>query len=294
MEYIIGILILASFFGLAVYAARGGNLMMGMLIMAILWTILPMTGNLLASNPEFIAANGDSIRITWIQAFSKVFQSGPEGWGSVLVNVVFGAWFGRVLLETGIAATLIRKTTELGGDKPAVTCILLCIVTAAIFSSLFGAGAVVAIGVIILPIFMSLGIPKVLSVVSFMLSIGAGMFLNPVLFGQYTAFFLDGDGKVLYPYEQYVKWGGIALAVQLVFTIILILFCMRKKSVHSWAARRPVRQKLDFAPTPSLLTPFIPFNCVQGAHYHGLSDRRLLCAVCMRKAEKLPRCLQNL
>lgn len=52
MEYIIGILILASFFGLAVYAARGGNLMMGMLIMAILWTILPMTGNLLASNPD--------------------------------------------------------------------------------------------------------------------------------------------------------------------------------------------------------------------------------------------------
>ena len=74
MEYIIGILILASFFGLAVYAARGGNLMMGMLIMAILWTILPMTGNLLASNPEFIAANGDSIRITWIQAFQMLLQ----------------------------------------------------------------------------------------------------------------------------------------------------------------------------------------------------------------------------
>ena len=43
MEYIIGILILASFFGLAVYAARGGNLMMGMLIMAILWTCLLYT-----------------------------------------------------------------------------------------------------------------------------------------------------------------------------------------------------------------------------------------------------------
>ena len=39
----------------------------------------------------------------------KVFQSGPEGWGTVLVNVVFGAWFGRVLLETGIASTLIRR-----------------------------------------------------------------------------------------------------------------------------------------------------------------------------------------
>lgn len=259
MEYIIGILILVSFFGLAFYAARGGNLMMGMLVMAILWTILPMIGNSLVTNPEFIAANEAAVNTTWIQAFSKVFQSGPEGWGSVLVNVVFGAWFGRVLLQTGIASTLIRKTTELGGDKPAVTCILLCIVTAAVFSSLFGAGAVVAIGVIILPILMSLGIPKVLSVCSFMLSIGAGMFLNPVLFGQFSAFFLDANGKATYPYEEYVRWGMIALFVQLAFAILLVLFCTKKKKiVHAWAARRPIRQKHDFAPGCSLLTPFIP------------------------------------
>lgn len=259
MEYVIGFLILASFFGLAIYAARGGNLMMGMLIMAILWTVLPMIGNRIVTNPEFLAANTEMIQITWIEAFTRVFQNGPEGWGNVLVNVVFGAWFGRVLLETGIASTMIKKTTELGGDKPAVTCILLCIVTTAIFSSLFGAGAVVAIGVIILPILMSLGIPKVLSVCSFMLSIGAGMFLNPVLFGQYTAFFLDADGKITYPYETYVQWGGIALGVQLAFTIGLVLFCTRKKKrVHAWAAQRPIRQKQDYVPGFALLTPFIP------------------------------------
>ena len=258
MEYIIAILILVSFAGLAVYAAKGGNLMMGMLIMAILWTVLPMIGYKFATNPEFVAANSGTASITWVQAFTKVFQNGPEGWGTVLVNVVFGAWFGRVLLETGIASTMIKKTTELGGDKPAITCILLCIVTTAIFSSLFGAGAVVAIGVIILPIFMALGIPKVLSVVSFMLSIGAGMFINPVLFGQYTAFFLDDNGKNTYPYETYIQWGGIALAVQLSFTIVLILFCMRKKKVHAWAAQAPVRAKKDYAPGISLLTPFIP------------------------------------
>ena len=45
MEYIIGILLLISFVGLAVYAVRGGNLMMGMLIMAIIWTVLPLIGN---------------------------------------------------------------------------------------------------------------------------------------------------------------------------------------------------------------------------------------------------------
>ena len=190
MEYVIGILLLLSFFGLVYYAVRGGNLMMGIFVMAIIWTALPMLGNLLVKNPEFIAANADTVGISLKDALTKVFQSGPEGWGATLVNVIFGAWFGRVLMKTGIASTLIRKVTELGGDKPQITCILLCVVTTACFSSVFGAGAVVAIGVIVLPIFLSLGIPKTLATCSFMMSVGAGMFVNPVLYQQYSAFFL--------------------------------------------------------------------------------------------------------
>lgn len=50
MEYVIGILLLVSFVGLAVYAVRGGNLMMGMLIMGIIWTVLPLIGNTFATN----------------------------------------------------------------------------------------------------------------------------------------------------------------------------------------------------------------------------------------------------
>ena len=150
---------------------------MGMLIMAILWTILPMTGNLLASNPEFIAANGDSIRITWIQAFSKVFPERPGGlglsvgkcsvWGMVRPGAVRDRHRSHPYPQDHGAGRRQARPSPVS---------FLCIVTAAIFSSLFGAGAVVAIGVIILPIFMSLGIPKVLSVVSFMLSIGRECF----------------------------------------------------------------------------------------------------------------------
>ena len=194
MEYVIGILLLASFFGLVVYAVRGGNLMMGIFVMAIIWTVLPMIGNQIVTNPDFIAANKDIISTSWKDALTLVFQSGPEGWGATLVNVVFGAWFGRVLMKTGIASTLIKSVTELGGDKPQITCILLCIVTTACFSSIFGAGAVVAIGVIVLPIFLSLGIPKVLATVAFMMSVGAGMYVNPVLYQQYSAFFLGDVG----------------------------------------------------------------------------------------------------
>ena len=139
---------------------------------------------------------------------------------------MFGAWFGRVLLQTGIADALIRKAVELGGDKPVIICVLLSTVTTAIFSTLFGAGAVVAIGVIILPILMSLGIPKTLSIGSFMLSVGAGMYLNPVLTGQFLAFFLGEDGKQLITYDDpaRLRWAGIGLAVQLIMVIVMCMF----------------------------------------------------------------------
>ena len=59
-----------------------------------------------------------------------------------------------------------------------------------------------AIGVIILPILMSLVIPKPLAIGSFMMSVGAGMYLNPVLTGQFLAFFLDSDGKQMITYDD--------------------------------------------------------------------------------------------
>ncbi|MFO7159849.1 citrate transporter, partial [Enterococcus faecium] len=77
---------------------------------------------------------------------------------SILVNVFFGAFFGRVLVDSGIAATLIRKVVELGGDKPRITMSLLCFVTAVIFMSMTGIGPVISIAVIVLQILISLGI----------------------------------------------------------------------------------------------------------------------------------------
>ncbi len=66
---------------------------------------------------------------TFIQVLEYVYAEGPAGYAkSILVNVFFGAFFGRVLVDTGIAATLIRKVVELGGDKPESpwrSCVLL-------------------------------------------------------------------------------------------------------------------------------------------------------------------------
>lgn len=235
---IIGILLLISYFGLIYYAAKGGNLMLGFLGMAIIWVILGMAGG----------------KITWQVAQTDIFQGGPESWGATAVVVIFGSWFGRVLVETGIAATIIRKTVELGGDRPLITTALLSIVTGLIFTSTFGAGAVVAIGVIVLPILLSLGVPKPLAVSSYLMSVGSGMYVNLVLFKQMQGIFKD------FPYDShYLKFGFAAMAVQLLVIMLMLAVRLRKNGVnHAWAATNISPETSQHIPALGLLTPFIP------------------------------------
>ena len=100
VEFIIGIILLLSFFGLAYYCIKGHNLMIGFLVITIVWTVLPLVGALFASD-EFIAANEVlqySDKDSLIAILNKIYQSAPEGWGTTLVNVCWGAWFGRVMM----------------------------------------------------------------------------------------------------------------------------------------------------------------------------------------------------
>lgn len=119
LDYLIAAVLILSFVGLIFYCIKGHNLMVGFALMATLWVVLPLIGNVFSPNS---AMEGKTI----IDVLTDVYQQGPQNYGSsILVNIFFGAFFGRVLLYTGIAATLIRKTVELGGDKPVVTMILL-------------------------------------------------------------------------------------------------------------------------------------------------------------------------
>ena len=128
VQIIIGVLLLIAFFGLIVYAFRGGNLMLGMLIMAIIWASLSILGFMVIKDPSFVSTNKDLVNTSLPDHLKAVFQSGPESWGPTLVNFIFGAWFGRVMLKTGIASKIIKLTVELGGDKPVITSIMLSIV----------------------------------------------------------------------------------------------------------------------------------------------------------------------
>jgi hypothetical protein len=253
MNYVIGIILILSFLGMIYYCVKGHNLLVGFLIMATLWVLLPLIGNLFSPNS---AMEGKTL----VQILTDVYQTAPQNYGSsILVNIFFGAFFGKVLLETGIAATLIRLTVELGGDKPMITMGLLCIVTTVIFTSMTGAGPVISIAVIVLPILLSLGIPNAIALFAFMGSIMAGILLNPVNFKQYQQMFVVVDEKYsTYTFQEYSRFGIIALIVALIIVIIFASVNLkRSKTSHAWAAQ-PKTQNSGNAPWYSLIATILP------------------------------------
>ena len=232
VNVIIGILMILSFVGLIWYCVKGHNLMVGFLLMSVLWVALALIGNAIVPDPSM---KGKSV----IDVLANVFQAGPEAYGkSILVNIFFGAFFGRVLMDTGIAATLIRKVVELGGDKPRITMTLLCIITAIIFTSMTGIGPVISIAVIVLPILLSLGIPSPIAMFAFMGSIMAGIFANIVNFKQYQAMLATANKAYEnYTYNNYFNFAIIAMVVALIVVMIVANLAVgRKKPSYAWAA----------------------------------------------------------
>ncbi len=164
LSTISAILLLISFAGFIWYVVKGGNLMIGFFVMAILWSILGM-----------VPAD---------QVIQKVFAEPALNYGPTIIYIVFGSWFGRVLVESGIAPAISEETNKVGKKKPLIAGILVILVTALIFVSAYGVGSVIAIGVILLPILLSVGVPRDLALSVFSLSIGAPMYLNVVLYNQ--------------------------------------------------------------------------------------------------------------
>lgn len=200
---IIAVLLLVTFALFIGYILKGGNLMIGFFVMAILWAIIGM--------------------VPFDTAIQKIFAEPATNYGPTIIYIVFGSWFGRVLVDSGIAPAISETTNKVGRKKPLLAAVLVLIVTAFIFVSAYGVGSVIAIGVILLPIMLSVGVPRDIALVAFSMAIGAPMYINVVLYNQIKVFF----PKAAYN-ASYLHFGIIAMAVQLI-AVILFLFIVRKK-----------------------------------------------------------------
>ncbi len=258
IDVIIGIIMILSFIGMAVYCVKGLNLMVGFAVMATLWTVLALIGNTVSPNSALTAMASEDTNLI-IKALTYVYADGPAAYAqSILVNIFFGAFFGRVLIETGIASTLIRKVVELGGDKPRFTMALLCVVTAIIFMSMTGIGPVISIAVIVLPILLSLGVPSPIALFSFMGSIMAGIFGNVVNFKQYQTIYAGfNEAAESYTFNDYFHFGVIAMIVALVVVLVVSNVALAKRNLsHSWAAGQA--HVIDNAPAYSWISVILP------------------------------------
>lgn len=245
---IVGVLLLISYVAFAIYAARGGNLMLGFFFMAVLWAGLGTIAGVTTWS-----ATAAQVRAGMIDINNGIFEQGPEMWGSTAAVIIFGSWFGRVLVDTGIARSIIRTAVELGGDQPAITCILLSLVTSLIFTSAYGAGSVVAIGVIVFPIMLALGISPALGTSAFLMSVGAGLYLNGGWLAQFGALIPQFDQTQ----HSWKLFGFLGYGVDMLACFAMIIAVTTfSKTRRAWPAQVPGNQKRVGA--LAMITPLIP------------------------------------
>jgi hypothetical protein len=256
---IIALLLLLAYGVNVIFVMKRGSLVLSMWFMTLCWTFIPFVGFLLVKDTAFLEANAAVSGLTFMEVVKAVFQTGPETWGATLQNYLFGAFFGAVMIKTNIASTIIRKTVELGGDRPGITASLVSIVLCLISTSVYGTGAMIAMGVIVIPILLALGISKFLAVFLFIFSNVAGLWINPALIRGYFDRVSSVQGYADYTFQSYLPAGMIGLIITLIITVIAINIYVKKDSTaHAWAVQRSQPEIAKNAPGIALITPVIP------------------------------------
>ena len=110
---------------------------------------------------------------------THVLSAGALRLSGVYVAILFSCWLSQILYRTGITDTVIKKAAEFGGDKPFIVSLCLCAVSVFLFSVLFGTGAVIMVGTVVLPIMLSVGVPPIVAANAFLAAMTGGYVINP-------------------------------------------------------------------------------------------------------------------
>ncbi|MGW6586797.1 TRAP transporter large permease subunit [Streptomyces globisporus] len=193
-----------------------------------------------------------------------VLQEGAPALAATMVAILLGSWLGKLLDETGIAGTLVRKIVEFGGDRPVVVALGVLAVSTLVGTVTGSAPAAMLAGIIGIPAMIAVGIPKVTAAGTILMGIAAGMpFELPIWQFFSTALELPiptvrGFMLKLFPF---------ALAAAVLFVLVET----RRRGVeHAWslksASAKPVsrRKQLGDAPWYALLTPVVPLVLALG------------------------------
>jgi len=191
-----------------------------------------------------------------------VIARGAVQLAPVYATVIFGALLSRVVLSTGIAETIVTYAAEFGGDRPLVLALVLCAAVALLFTSVTGLGAIIMIGTIVLPVMMTVGVPRVTAATLFLLAFGLGYILN---IAQWT-FYRQTFGVEQAQLQNYI------FALFAIDALVLIGFALvRARTTRDYAMfaiEGPPPRKL--VPPWALLTPVLPLVLYAGFRIDAL------------------------
>ncbi|WNV86824.1 transporter [Umezawaea sp. Da 62-37] len=195
---------------------------------------------------------------------TTVLQTGSTLLAATMVAVLLGSWLGTLMEDTGIAATLVRKIVEFGGERPAVVAVGVYVVAVLCGSITGSAPAAMLAGVVGIPAMIAVGVRPVVAGGTVLMGIATGLPLD--LIGWQ---FLSDAIKL--PIEQVRSFQLRLFPIVLVGSLLYILVETRRRGArHAWAVRldaKPsTRVRRGDAPWYALVSPLVPIVLALGFH----------------------------
>jgi hypothetical protein len=247
------------------------------LIIFIVFAVLMFTRKVpaLLAVPTMAILIAGCVGTSFSDILTKIISDGAIKLSAAYVAVFAGAMLGRVMMQTGIAEGIIKRAAEFGGEKPLVVAFGLMFVTAVLFTSLTGLGAIIMVGSLVLPIMMSLGVPRKLAGTFFLLAFATGFIFNISLIRFYREILGVAPDAPLPP--EVVKFQLILLAVMTVGTVIYTVVSAKRSpemSLMTAVTKDEIVEKIDTknAPLISFLTPIIPLVLYFGFNQYGWKE----------------------
>lgn len=229
----------------------GAFLMMTKKLPAIL--ALPIMGILIAiiSGVPFSSQDPE---VKTIMGF--VIGKGGAKLAGTIVVTIYGSIFARVIQKKGISDSIIKKAAELSGDKPLIIALALTIAIAIIFTAMSGAGAVIMVSQIAVPILLAAGIDSLVASCLILLGLNIGLIFNVSLY----QIFIDTIGMKLETIKAYSLVMGV---ISCFVTFVYIYVNVYKKSLvgtrKSYATTVPQNKDVNIV---ALFMPLLPIVLV--------------------------------
>ncbi len=152
--------------------------------------------------------------------YGNVIQDGATMLAAAIAAVIFGAILASHIKATGVAEQIVRFAAEFGGDSPFALAIILSLVTALLFTTLGGLGAVIMVATLTLPVMRSVGISARTAGASFLFALSLGGTLNPVNWQAYKEILgLESDRIIKFALTVFIVF-AIATVFYLAFKLI--------------------------------------------------------------------------